>query len=805
MLIQTFAKWIFLLLALTLGFSVSPQTVLAAPLAEEGQLYLPIIANGGAQTVTPTPVTPETPTPETPPLESATPKNEWTDQDLIAEALAAGRIDYGTSLLYRAYALFADERLPSELRGAGSTGEDQAFFRAATAVNLPAEIKRQLRPFLLRPDNPESVHSLRPISSPGQVGAADVRVACTGQWAAESSAQPGVKIRVHSRCNGDYTGDIQKVLGMLETLWTPMTQHMGKPQPDSGGVEGGGTDDIDIYLLEPLGVIVRNGNTYSITNGIMAAAVATEPYKDVHASSFMLVGRNDIGSKGFKSTLAHEFFHVLQDAHNYDVSFHDDTEWWFTEASATWAEANFVPETSAEEVHWRFTGTFKRRDNPLHLSINTADEVQAENIESMYASYIWPFFMQQELGEKVIATVWQKLEGVGEDWDKALQVVGEPLPFASNFHRFAFRNINNSFGQDNPLGKRYVDLDPHFPDGVLPKERYTTYLTPMAPNKTLALKDTIPALRAHYYHFTVDPAVQQVVFDFTKLQPLLDRKIGALVKIKGKPWQMRELVADVISFCRDNPEEDLEELWIVASHDKIDINSKIKGALEVRASEEPCGCDPAKVAEFLNVDAWRGHITFEYSQQATKGNRSVTIQEQADVYSQLERYADFSYIGKVVTGTGQINYVETLNKDVMEEFNGFGPPIPYDTVINGATQFSRLTLNFRPRDCTYSFGATVYIMATNTAGQQVPLPIGSVGGWFSPLPEGRLTLGTSAAFPVHTEDFILNYQGNFFSAHEDLALLDLLGEDNLGKAQITWSFTPLTAPGQNGGAEAVDR
>src|SRR5215210_7253523 len=49
-------------------------------------------------------------------------------QALIAAALKAGRIDYGTALLYRAYALFADDRLPADLWGSGSQGEDQPLF-----------------------------------------------------------------------------------------------------------------------------------------------------------------------------------------------------------------------------------------------------------------------------------------------------------------------------------------------------------------------------------------------------------------------------------------------------------------------------------------------------------------------------------------------------------------------------------------------------------------------------------------------------------------------------------------------------
>src|SRR5688572_5867026 len=46
--------------------------------------------------------------------------SEPSSQEKIRAALAGGSIDYETSLVYRAYALFGDARLPDEFLGAGS-------------------------------------------------------------------------------------------------------------------------------------------------------------------------------------------------------------------------------------------------------------------------------------------------------------------------------------------------------------------------------------------------------------------------------------------------------------------------------------------------------------------------------------------------------------------------------------------------------------------------------------------------------------------------------------------------------------
>ena len=56
-------------------------------------------------------------------------------QQKIVAALEAGAIDGETALLYRAYALFGDSRLPDIYRGSGSVDEDGTLlFEIAAAL-----------------------------------------------------------------------------------------------------------------------------------------------------------------------------------------------------------------------------------------------------------------------------------------------------------------------------------------------------------------------------------------------------------------------------------------------------------------------------------------------------------------------------------------------------------------------------------------------------------------------------------------------------------------------------------------------
>src|SRR5262249_37422112 len=81
-----------------------------------------------------------------------------SSQALIAAALAAGRIDYPTSLLYRACVLFHDERRREELDGTGSAGDAAFFFLGVRRAWAPLDggAHAALEPFLVRPDDPRS-------------------------------------------------------------------------------------------------------------------------------------------------------------------------------------------------------------------------------------------------------------------------------------------------------------------------------------------------------------------------------------------------------------------------------------------------------------------------------------------------------------------------------------------------------------------------------------------------------------------------------------------------------------------------
>ncbi|HXW82526.1 MAG TPA: hypothetical protein VEJ84_23715, partial [Acidimicrobiales bacterium] len=148
---------------------------------------------------------------------------------------------------------------------------------------------------------------------------------------------------------------IATTLDMLESLYGPMTDYMGKkaPQPDPDNSAEDGPSRIDFYLLNNDQQLFRAGPS---CQGGCTAAFETEndAVTGTTSSAFVLIKRASFADPlYFKSALAHEFFHVLQDAYN-NYSYSDCDDFWFGEASAVWAEWHFVPEAATRAVYQYF-------------------------------------------------------------------------------------------------------------------------------------------------------------------------------------------------------------------------------------------------------------------------------------------------------------------------------------------------------------------------------------------------------------------------------------------------------------------
>ena len=431
---------------------------------------------------------------------------------------------------------------------------------------------------------------------------------CEDGWTSRESTVHPDSIRVWASCTGDYEADIAEVLAFSDEMWEIETEFLGPPIPDLGTEEAGGDPAIDFYLVNRGESAPREGPG-APSEGALASAHPTEPFEGRTTSSYVLAWREDVGTVDFRSTLLHEFFHVLQAAHNresafgvtalplddnYDT-FYEGENWW-VESSAVWAETYFgrqIPDfgPAVARTHGRFVNNFQPVDEALHRPSYGGREGGLH----MYAAYIWWLFLEQEVGPEAVAEIWEGLEAVpADDASRGTDVIDAALPFAQHFRDFAVRNLNLALEPGNPISPRYKDLDPNFPDNIPPVLKAGE-----GPEKTLQAQDedeeprrfddTIKSLSADYYYFEPDAETQQVTFDFSRLTPATALDVDAIVKVKDKGWERRQLdPTNATTWCRSTPADNVEAFYLILSNHEKNILTTIKGDFTIAAQKAAC-------------------------------------------------------------------------------------------------------------------------------------------------------------------------------------------------------------------------
>ncbi len=719
-----------------------------------------------------------------------------TAQQLIAADLAAGRIDANTALLYRAYAMYGDPRLPEQY-GGGFMIEDAAFFQLAQDPNLPAEMKARLEPFLVRPDDPQSVYNTGPAKNAPVTGEQAAGFSCDeDNWTFQDGLSANYNFRVHARCTGNYANEILTTVSLMKALWGPMTGLMGWPILDEGEAKAGGTIGIDIYLLDPEDELKRYKNQYPDAENPMendkGVAPADGPYVGDKSSGYMMINRAFFGFHNqFHLTLAHEFFHLLQHAHNYPVHYHEiaidkdkkaSLGWWFTEASATWAAAHFVPDASAE-THRNFTAGYQWMSASLHAPrrYGTAE------FGDIYSTYIWPFFMEQELTADVIGKAWRDLETVGSDWDAAMHVLDQLLPFEGNFRRFALRNLNISLTPGDLVQPRYIQLDPLFPDQRPPEKMVNMRGLPAQPRGSPYVWDIkVPALDAEYRHFTFNADILQVELDLSGLANLNRVAVEAVVKERGKPWELRPLTGrSTVKLCN------IEELYLIFSNENLDLNDPVASSYGMTPLAESCTCAAA-----ASVTSWNADVSVLYTIAAEDSRHQISDRRNANVSGRLAQTyrlpTAVAFSSTDLGGSGSILYRHMRGSWLESELRGDGPPL--------AAYGSQVSLLINPQECTYRLYVDIVIEATSASGTTPPsMPIPTViihaASFYYPLPlDPQSTIAGSTRWPAHSQAYlsalIAQKKEIDFYFQNDPDVLSILGEFGMDAAQVSWKFTP---------------
>jgi hypothetical protein len=532
-------------------------------------------------------------------------------EDVIQADVDAGKIDQATGDLYRIEAEFGAKGLPAQYASA-AVGEDQAALDMAALdlAKMPAAIQAELTPFLVRPTDPRSVFHGKAAALTAPAPAAAAVNGSTGRALAdaigpdpaavqpappgadlvcdadgwESATSASLPITVWGECGtGHDPADLTRALAAIESTYPDEVRIMGDPIPDTGDADAGGSPNIDIYLADHC--VTRDGECNDLSTRAAAVTVPTSPFVGAYASqkcsAFILISRGYAGSPvDLKSILTHEMFHVLEDAHNARGRVQAGHSYWMTEASAEWSEEFLVPEGRPQWVYPWFND-FEGTDVGL-TTINGRNE---------YSDFIWPHFMNLVISPDSIGKAWKAFEGkVG--WDSFNSTLSGILDFKTRFKDFAVTAWNSPM----PGGGTPDLIDPKFqaPDGSFPKT------PPAKPTKfyfrhpnavkltdpAIKVPETMPPLSARYAELELGDDTQQLIVDFSGLQPEGALDVTALIHIKGGQWEKRTLPPAKTTFCR--AKEDVDRVLFVLDNNSYKDGSTIGGTWQYQAVTDAC-------------------------------------------------------------------------------------------------------------------------------------------------------------------------------------------------------------------------
>jgi hypothetical protein len=269
-------------------------------------------------------------------------------------------------------------------------------------------------------------------------------------------------------CQADAQGasEAANTLVALKNYYPRVSTLLATPYADGGGVAEGGSARIDVYLLDQGQSVTRQGATHVLGSDSQAATVPTD-IAGTAGSGYLLLSRVSAQTTGatLNAIVTHELFHLAQFVTN--IGDCDGAEWWFTEASAQWAEWYLVPAARSRSHAW--FQAFQRASAASLLDPNGPDATHS------YDDWIWPLYMYQRTGNTAaITNVWDQAASL-TDCTSLNSLVDSQVSFAANFQDFAVRNFDTKLpvpGSSRPdwpvdFGLTYQQIpDASFPVGL---------------------------------------------------------------------------------------------------------------------------------------------------------------------------------------------------------------------------------------------------------------------------------------------------------------------------------------------------
>jgi hypothetical protein len=308
----------------------------------------------------------------------------------VADSAGPAAVGTGPSTDLRAEAQHALRTADRVLSGRDTrTDPSMALLRLRLTMNhLPTTDRRHAASILARPtDHPDFY---------GQTYSVRAKKKCAGHicihWVPTTRDAP------------PSTRWVNKMLTMMNNVWTYEVKKLGYHRPISDGTRGGRSGKFDVYLKE-----LYHQGLYGLTVAEQRTSYNTHLY-----SSYLLID-NDFARSQYHAdpmqvarvTAAHEFFHAIQ--YGYDVS--EDP--WLMESTATWMEDQY--DDSSNDNRQYLPWSQLRRPG---TSLDTFDNASFEQ----YGNWVFFEYLSEHYGRGIVRSIWNhaaSFHGGGHEFSAA--------------------------------------------------------------------------------------------------------------------------------------------------------------------------------------------------------------------------------------------------------------------------------------------------------------------------------------------------------------------------------------------------
>ncbi|MCP4652962.1 MAG: hypothetical protein GY858_06220 [Candidatus Omnitrophica bacterium] len=471
---------------------------------------------------------------------------------LIGKDLNQKKINFETSLVYGAYAIFGSSKLPKQYRSKEEIYDGDRVF-GEIMLNwdkLSNQTKEKLAPFYANPSNKNSDFwkiAKKPQADFDLIPSAHAGPQIPNEILPYFDAANG-KIKIWF-----FEKDRTKAKTVLrafdvDKIYEKETSYMGR-EPLQDYAQWGDDSKIDIYLVD---MVARGACVGVIESGNKA-------------KTHIFLNRKYSG-KYLKSYAAHELFHSIQYA--FDVT---EPVWW-KEMTAAWSETLIYPDHDTEHLYLK--NFFK--DFFIYYKFTTVND------RHEYGQWVFPLYLTQQYGQDIIKKTWAAAEPAGK---KMMQALDETLPngLDHNIKEFAAWVWNQKPVKKLKDKNKYLNILPDIEKTRIKENNARSQFSQMIEPLGIGIE--------RFFIKEADKAkIRSVDFDLSGLNqkyPYLG--IWAIIKVKNKdPIKEDWSGTGYHSFCFDLPEEDLEEVIIIIANTH---RSKSKDAADtIKYQTHKAGC-----------------------------------------------------------------------------------------------------------------------------------------------------------------------------------------------------------------------